>query len=141
MYPMDGVMSQPQAVTAGRPTHVNTGKLLSQATCDDTRVYTPAAAKVHSSTDHARAHSPVSSGSATSAAYAQHLCICHRHSTSAASTHGCCVVVCHSTIPSMPARSNGVITPTRAEGSLSVGCGRCCVNGTASEYQLVHQRL
>ena len=37
MYPMEGVTSQPQAVTTGRPTQVNTGKLLSQATRDDTR--------------------------------------------------------------------------------------------------------
>jgi hypothetical protein len=61
MYPIEGVTSQPQAVTACRPTHVNTGKLFSHATCEDTRVYTPAAANVHSSMDQALAHSPVSS--------------------------------------------------------------------------------
>ena len=61
MYPIEGVTSHPQAVTAGRPTHVNTGKLFSHATCEETRVYTPAAAKVHSSMDQALAHSPVSS--------------------------------------------------------------------------------
>ena len=64
MYPMEGVTSQPQAVTAGRPTHVKTGKLFNQATREDTSVYTPAAANVHNSMDHALAHSPVSSGSA-----------------------------------------------------------------------------
>ena len=63
---MEGVTSQPQAVTAGKPTHVKTGKLFSHFTCEEIRVYTPAKAKVHSSMDHALAHSPVSSGSARS---------------------------------------------------------------------------
>jgi hypothetical protein len=61
MYPIEGVTSHPQAVTAGRPTHVKIGKLFSHATYEETRVYTPAAAKVHSSMDQALAHSPVSS--------------------------------------------------------------------------------
>ncbi len=69
---MEGVTSQPQAVTAGKPTHVKTGKLFSHFTCEETRVYTPAAAKVHSSIDHALAHSPVSSGSTECQEPSQH---------------------------------------------------------------------
>ena len=58
---MAGATSQPQAVAAESPTQESIGKLRSQGSCEAASVYAAAAAKVHSSAVHARAHSPSSS--------------------------------------------------------------------------------